>query len=80
MTLAISGGEKVGVVGRTGAGKSSVALLLMRLVEGSEGSIAIDGEDIAAADLARHRARITVVPQVSRTNSVKSRAWHILCS
>lgn len=42
ISLSIKGGEKVGVVGRTGAGKSSLALTLLRIVEYS-GQITIDG-------------------------------------
>jgi len=42
ISMAIKGGEKIGVVGRTGAGKSSLVMTLMRIVE-YEGSIEIDG-------------------------------------
>ena len=42
ITMAIKGGEKIGVVGRTGAGKSSLALTLLRIVEFT-GKITIDG-------------------------------------
>jgi ATP-binding cassette subfamily C (CFTR/MRP) protein 1 len=42
LSLEIKGGEKVGVVGRTGAGKSSLALTLLRIVDYS-GSIVVDG-------------------------------------
>ena len=51
------------VVGRTGAGKSSVAMMLFRMVEKVEGSIVIDDSDIVRMDLARHRARLTIIPQ-----------------
>ncbi|KIM40488.1 hypothetical protein M413DRAFT_19157 [Hebeloma cylindrosporum] len=46
ISLSIRGGEKIGIVGRTGAGKSSITLALLRIVEYS-GSITIDGVDIA---------------------------------
>ena len=63
VSLRIRGGEKVAVVGRTGAGKSSVAMMLFRMVEKVEGSVVIDESDIMRMDLARHRARITIIPQ-----------------
>lgn len=57
-------GEKIGVVGRTGAGKSSLVLALFRLLEQVEGEILFDGVDINSFRLERHRARITIIPQV----------------
>ncbi len=64
VSFCLRAGEKAGVVGRTGAGKSSIALLLLRLIERVDGAVAIDDVDIARTDLARHRARITIIPQV----------------
>ncbi|KAL3857797.1 hypothetical protein ACJMK2_012432 [Sinanodonta woodiana] len=63
LTCVITGGEKVGIVGRSGAGKSSLALALFRLIEASEGSIYIDGCKIS--DMALHdlRTRLTILPQ-----------------
>ena len=46
ISLEVAGGQKVGVVGRTGAGKSSLTLALFRLAEAAEGRILIDGRDI----------------------------------
>jgi len=59
----VKGGEKVGIVGRTGAGKSSLTLGLFRIIEAASGKIVIDGINIA--DLALHslRSRITIIPQ-----------------
>uniref|UniRef100_A0A069DZT4 ABC-type glutathione-S-conjugate transporter n=1 Tax=Panstrongylus megistus TaxID=65343 RepID=A0A069DZT4_9HEMI len=59
----INGGEKVGIVGRTGAGKSSLTLGLFRIVEAAGGSILIDGIDISKLGLHALRSRITIIPQ-----------------
>lgn len=55
--------EKIGVVGRTGAGKSSLIMGLFRLAELAEGSIAIDGVDIKTLHLRELRSRIAILPQ-----------------
>ncbi|KAG0414969.1 hypothetical protein HPB47_007850 [Ixodes persulcatus] len=53
----------VGVVGRTGAGKSSLVLALLRVLRSSRGSIRIDGVDINMVPLRRLRNAVTVIPQ-----------------
>uniref|UniRef100_A0A8C5NA28 Multidrug resistance-associated protein 1 n=1 Tax=Gouania willdenowi TaxID=441366 RepID=A0A8C5NA28_GOUWI len=63
VTLKIDGGEKVGIVGRTGAGKSSLTLGLFRIIEAAEGHIFIDGVDIAKVGLHDLRSRVTIIPQ-----------------
>lgn len=47
MSVSIRPKEKIGVVGRTGAGKSTIILTLLRILELQEGSIEIDGIDIS---------------------------------
>ncbi|OWA50131.1 Canalicular multispecific organic anion transporter 2 [Hypsibius exemplaris] len=59
----IVSGEKIGIVGRTGAGKSSLALALFRIIEAAGGSIVIDGVDISQLGLHDVRSRITILPQ-----------------
>ncbi|RMC17743.1 hypothetical protein DUI87_05408 [Hirundo rustica rustica] len=63
VSVTINGHEKIGITGRTGAGKSSLAVGLLRLVEAAEGAILIDGQDIAQLGLHDLRTKITVVPQ-----------------
>uniref|UniRef100_A0A914VV15 ABC-type glutathione-S-conjugate transporter n=1 Tax=Plectus sambesii TaxID=2011161 RepID=A0A914VV15_9BILA len=55
--------EKVGIVGRTGAGKSSLTLALFRIIEADGGRILIDGRDISKMGLHDLRRQLTIVPQ-----------------
>ncbi|CAJ0913080.1 11774_t:CDS:10 [Entrophospora sp. SA101] len=59
----IKGCEKVGLVGRTGSGKSTIALSLFRFIEPSDGQILIDGIDISSIGIEDLRSRITIIPQ-----------------
>ncbi|XP_075422205.1 multidrug resistance-associated protein 1-like isoform X2 [Ascaphus truei] len=61
--VTVHGGEKVGIVGRTGAGKSSLTLGLFRINESAAGEIIIDGVNIASIGLHDLRFRITIIPQ-----------------
>uniref|UniRef100_A0A3Q1HRQ0 ATP-binding cassette, sub-family C (CFTR/MRP), member 3 n=1 Tax=Anabas testudineus TaxID=64144 RepID=A0A3Q1HRQ0_ANATE len=63
LTLDIKGGEKIGIVGRTGAGKSSMTLCLFRLLEAAAGEITIDKVKIAEIGLHDLRSKLTIIPQ-----------------
>jgi ATP-binding cassette subfamily B protein len=63
LTLQISPGETIALVGHTGAGKSSVARLISRFYEFQDGGLLIDGRDIRRLDLPGYRRQIGVVPQ-----------------
>ncbi|KAE8693739.1 ABC transporter C family member 4 [Hibiscus syriacus] len=63
ITLSINGGEKIGVVGRTGSGKSTLIQVFFRLVEPIGGKIIIDGIDICMLGLHDLRSRFGIIPQ-----------------
>jgi ABC-type multidrug transport system fused ATPase/permease subunit len=65
VNFAVAGGEKVGIVGRTGSGKSSIMVSLFRLVDEAchSGRIAVDGVDIDTLGLARLRRELAIIPQ-----------------
>ena len=62
-TLTVSPGEKIGFVGRSGAGKSTAVNLLLRFFDVEQGRILIDGQDIATVTQESLRAEISVVTQ-----------------
>ena len=63
LTFSILSGERVGIVGRTGAGKSSLTLAMFRGLEAYEGKIMLDDIDIGSIGLQDLREAITIVPQ-----------------
>ncbi|XP_068607504.1 ATP-binding cassette sub-family C member 10 [Brachionichthys hirsutus] len=63
VSLVVRPGEKVGIVGRTGSGKSTLFLALFRMVELNQGQILLDGLDISAVGLAQLRSRLAIIPQ-----------------
>lgn len=65
INLHIEPGEKIGIVGRTGAGKSSFIKLFWRSLVPSEGQILIDGQDISQLDLKVLRSQINIISQAT---------------
>ena len=63
LSFDVQPGHKVGIVGRTGAGKSTICMALTRIVELEQGSIEIDGIDISKMEIKQLREQITMIPQ-----------------
>ncbi|KAJ7666515.1 P-loop containing nucleoside triphosphate hydrolase protein [Mycena rosella] len=63
LTFQVNPGEKVGILGRTAAGKSTLALSFLRFVAPTEGRIIIDGLDISHVGLTDLRSKLTIIPQ-----------------
>lgn len=63
LSFTVDPGHKIGIVGRTGAGKSTISMVLTRIVELMSGKIEIDGVDISKIDLDALRSQITMIPQ-----------------
>ncbi|RAK76861.1 ABC bile acid transporter [Aspergillus fijiensis CBS 313.89] len=74
INLHIPSGQRIGIVGRTGAGKSSLALALFRFLNASNGRITISNVDIATIPLATLRSRMAMIPQnpVLFTGTIRS--------
>lgn len=63
LNLEINSFEKIGIVGRTGSGKSTICLCLFRILEPLQGTIYIDNIDICNVDLLTLRKKLTIIPQ-----------------
>src|SRR5277367_124782 len=63
LSFSVEKNQRLGVVGRTGAGKSSLTLAIFRLLEARSGNITIDGIDISKIKLVELRSRLTIIPQ-----------------
>ncbi|EEE53434.1 hypothetical protein OsJ_36517 [Oryza sativa Japonica Group] len=63
ISCTFQGGDKIGIVGRTGSGKTTLINAIFRLVEPSGGKITIDGQDITTMGLHDLRSRIGLIPQ-----------------
>ncbi|VEU45152.1 unnamed protein product [Pseudo-nitzschia multistriata] len=63
VTFSVPSGSRIGVVGRTGSGKSTIVQALFRLLEAEDGQINVDGFNIAEVGLHRIRTSISVIPQ-----------------
>jgi len=63
LSFTIKGGEKIGIVGRTGSGKSTLTLAIFRILEACEGHVEMDGIDTSILGLFDLRSRLSIIPQ-----------------
>ena len=63
LTFNVGAGERIGIVGRTGAGKSTLAAVFFRLLDPVEGSVHVDNVDISTLKLSQLRSRLAIIPQ-----------------
>ncbi len=63
ITCTFHGGKRIGVVGRTGSGKSTLIQAMFRIVEPTRGRIIVDGLDVATIGLHDLRSRLSIIPQ-----------------
>ena len=62
LNFKVEPGQKIGIVGRSGAGKTPLTMALTRIVELASGRILIDGVDVSKIDLKVLRDKITMIP------------------
>lgn len=74
LNFEIKAGERVGVVGRTGSGKSSLTLSLLRCIF-TGGEVYYDGIPISSVNLDALRSHITIIPQMVRPSSFSSQRY-----
>eukprot|EP00747_Dinoflagellata_sp_TGD_P022917 gnl/TRDRNA2_/TRDRNA2_129420_c0_seq1.p1 gnl/TRDRNA2_/TRDRNA2_129420_c0~~gnl/TRDRNA2_/TRDRNA2_129420_c0_seq1.p1 ORF type:complete len:417 (-),score=73.29 gnl/TRDRNA2_/TRDRNA2_129420_c0_seq1:131-1381(-) len=63
LSLRVEQGQKVGVCGRTGSGKSTLFLACFRMIDPEKGRVIVDGRDVSTVPLPELRARLAIVPQ-----------------
>ena len=63
LNVTFEGGSRIGVIGRTGSGKSTVMMSILRILEAYSGKIVIDGKDISQMSLDDLRPKITIILQ-----------------
>ncbi|EAQ92517.1 hypothetical protein CHGG_00752 [Chaetomium globosum CBS 148.51] len=63
VNFTVGAGERIGIVGRTGAGKSTLAAVFFRLLDPVEGSVHVDNVDISTLKLSQLRSRLAIIPQ-----------------
>lgn len=63
VSFEVGAGQKIGLIGRTGSGKSTLFQCLYRFVEPESGKVLLDGEDIASVPLERLRRSLAIIPQ-----------------
>ncbi|KAH6649967.1 hypothetical protein F5144DRAFT_588575 [Chaetomium tenue] len=63
VNFTVGAGERIGIIGRTGAGKSTLAAVFFRLLDPVEGSVHVDNVDISTLKLSQLRSRLAIIPQ-----------------
>ncbi|KAK4154036.1 hypothetical protein C8A00DRAFT_14832 [Chaetomidium leptoderma] len=63
LNFTVGAGERIGIVGRTGAGKSTLAAVFFRLLDPVNGSVRVDNVDISTLKLSQLRSRLAIIPQ-----------------